>query len=152
MTTEHRIQPQRPPILLIEDRDDAAERLSRVLETAGYAARRASTPQIALSLIHTRNPKVVCLRLDLSPTTGLDALREIKRLSPPARVIVYSEAPSLVAAIACMNEGAEIVVRDPIVRPSALIAAIENAHAHLDRWRDMFAELQAGVLTATGSE
>ncbi len=133
---------ERGPVLLVDDRPDTLAALESILGGAGCVCRRATTAQIALSLAHTQSPKVVVARLELAPMSGLDLLRELRRLSPPTRVILTADALGIATAITCMNEGADAVVLEPMTNPDKLLAAVDDAFAFLDRWNRLFVELQ----------
>ncbi len=140
MSAERRAE--RGPVLLVDDRPEALASMEATLAGASIVCRRATTAQIALSLAHTQSPKVVVARLELAPTSGLELLRELRRLSPPTRVILTADLLGIATAITCMNEGADAVVLEPVNHPDKLLAAVDDAFAFLDRWHRLFVELQ----------
>lgn len=65
-------------ILIVEDIDEQAHLLERLLTGAGFAARRASNGKEALEAVQTEHPDLVLLDLQMPVMDGIAACRALR--------------------------------------------------------------------------
>jgi len=86
--------PQRPPILLVDDEANQREMYKRRLERAGYRVRLADSAEAAVEAVQSQRPGVVVLDIAMPERDGLTALYEILDLDPSLPVIINTAYPA----------------------------------------------------------
>src|SRR5437879_3914888 len=76
-----------PEVLIVDDDPDILEALSDILESEGYAVRRARNGQEGLDAVAAQAPRVVLLDLMMPLMDGVELAR---RLGPKIPIIVLS--------------------------------------------------------------
>ena len=94
------------PILLVEDTPSLARIYVEYLKKAGFAVETAETGAAALTLIETRQPRVVLLDLQLPDMNGMDILRRVREQDLPVAVVVITAHGSVNIAVEAMRSGA----------------------------------------------
>lgn len=79
-----------PKILLVDDERDFVETLSKLLARRGYDVQTAPDAAQGLRIVLRGGIEVVLLDLKMPGLHGMDALREIKRISPGLEVIILT--------------------------------------------------------------
>lgn len=79
-----------PKILLVDDERDFVETLSKLLARRGYDVQTAPDATQGLRIVLRGGIEVVLLDLKMPGLHGMDALREIKRISPGLEVIILT--------------------------------------------------------------
>jgi two-component system, NarL family, response regulator NreC len=96
-------------VLLADDHQIVREGLRALLEKAGHAVvGEAADGREACRLAHKLQPNIAVLDLSMPLLNGLDATREIRRLSPRTRAILltmYTERPFVLQAIQAGAKG-----------------------------------------------
>ena len=117
----------RPRILVVDDAAFMRRRLREILQGAGYAVAAEGQDGIeALELYETHRPDLVTLDVVMPRMTGVEALQELRRRHPEARVVVcssISDEPSIIEAIGL---GARDYVLKPFT-PERVLEAIRKA-------------------------
>ena len=115
------------PSVLIAD-DDASFRrvIEYQLREAGYEVRSAEDGKKALERFAEARWDAVLTDLDMPELSGLDLLREIKRVSPDTPVIMITAYGTVDSAVEAMKLGAFHYVTKPVNR-DALLHTLENA-------------------------
>ncbi|WP_291323091.1 diguanylate cyclase [Desulfonatronospira sp.] len=72
------MNPEATEILVVDDDPTTLYQIERVLKSAGYRVRKASTGRQALKLVHSIKPALVLLDVMLPDIGGLEICREIK--------------------------------------------------------------------------
>jgi len=117
-------------IYVVDDDSDMREVLSLALEPK-FQVKAFSTAGSAIEVIKDDPPDLVLLDIGLPDMSGVDALREIKKLQPEALVIMVTASTDIDTAISTMKLGASDYMTKPI-NVDALEISVRNA---LDRIR-----------------
>ncbi|MDH3803788.1 MAG: sigma-54 dependent transcriptional regulator [Deltaproteobacteria bacterium] len=117
-------------IYVVDDDSDMREVLSLALEPK-FQVKAFSTAGSAIEVIKDDPPDLVLLDIGLPDMSGVDALREIKKLHPEALVIMVTASTDIDTAISTMKLGASDYMTKPI-NVDALEISVRNA---LDRIR-----------------
>ena len=117
-------------IYVVDDDSDMREVLSLALESK-FQVKTFSTAGSAIEVIKDDPPDLVLLDIGLPDMSGVDALREIKKLHPEALVIMVTASTDIDTAISTMKLGASDYMTKPI-NVEALEVSVRNA---LDRIR-----------------
>ncbi len=99
-------------ILVVDDEAGPRESLRMILKPR-YEILTASDGQEALHFIQTKNIEVVTLDLNMRGLSGIEVLREIKRLKPDTEVIITSGYGTLKDAHEAMHLGAADFISKP---------------------------------------
>lgn len=107
-----------PSILIVEDEADLREMLAESLEQAGYTTFSAGTVAEARKLLERHQPDVVLLDWMLPDTTGLNWLRQIRRIDRfrVLPVIMLTARGEVSDRVAGLDGGAD----DYIIKPFSL--------------------------------
>ena len=79
--------------LVVDDEKGISEQLKEFLEDRKYTAFAALDAVKALEIMKKENPNIVILDIRLEGSSGMDLLREIKKINPKARVIMLTGYP-----------------------------------------------------------
>ena len=113
-------------ILVIDDEPAVVDGLKLVLGQQGYDVRTALTAQAGHNLIEENEFDVVIVDLQLPDRDGLELLREIKRVSPNAEVIIITGYGSVTKAVEATKAGAFFFVEKPF-EPESLLELVGRA-------------------------
>lgn len=98
---------ERPRSVLVADDDEMLRsRLARALGRRGYEAVEAATLADARSLLEGRSFDLAVIDLRLGSDSGLDLVRELRRLSPVTAVLVLTGYGSIPSALEAVRLGA----------------------------------------------
>ncbi len=112
-------------IYVVDDDPDMREVLSLALETK-FQVKAFSTAGSAIDVIKDDPPDLVLLDIGLPDMSGVDALREIKKLHPETLVIMVTASTDINTAISTMKLGASDYMTKPI-NVDALEVSVRNA-------------------------
>lgn len=107
-------------VLVVEDEDAHGEAIAEGLRRAGHACHIVSTPQEAIDSIRRRPPDVVVTDYRLAGDggpTGLDVLRQIKKISPTSEVILVTAYGSEQLAREALSGDPEARAFDYLTKP-----------------------------------
>jgi DNA-binding NtrC family response regulator len=111
-------------IYIVDDDADMREVLSLALE-ANYKVRTFSTAGSALEAIRSDTPDLILLDIGLPDMSGVDALREIKKLSSDVLIVMVTASTDINTAISTMKLGASDYMMKPI-NVDALNVSVRN--------------------------
>ena len=111
-------------IYVVDDDVDMREVLSLALE-GKYQLRTFSTAGSALEAIKDDPPDLVLLDIGLPDMSGVDALRQIKKVSPDVLVVMVTASTDINTAISTMKLGASDYMMKPI-NVDALDVSVRN--------------------------
>jgi DNA-binding NtrC family response regulator len=110
---------------IVDDEDSIRDGLSNALKSR-YHVRAFPTAESALQAFRESAPDLVLLDLGLPGISGIDALREMKTLSPDVLAIVITAYEDVKSVVSAMKQGAY----DYVVKPldmNTLEVSIQNA-------------------------
>ncbi len=114
-------------LLVVDDAAFMRRQLRETLEAAGYTVvAEGADGAEALELYETHRPDLVTLDMVMPKMTGLEALRELRRRHPEARVIVCSSVSDELSIFEAIAAGARDYVLKP-VDPERVLEAVEKA-------------------------
>jgi DNA-binding NtrC family response regulator len=102
------------PVLLVEDKAELRAMLRKALERAGYTVDEAPDGAKAIEKVRARRYLLVLSDLKLPGNSGLDVLREAKRVEPSLPVILVTAYGSVEEAVMAMKEGAFDFIQKPV--------------------------------------
>jgi DNA-binding NtrC family response regulator len=125
-------------VLLVDDEEQFAQTLAMRLDTRGYAVATAFNGDQALKHLKAKEADVVILDVLMPGLTGIDTLREMKKLRPLTEIIMLTGHATVETAI----EGMKLGAFDYLMKPTEiddLVEKIDKAYRrkaeHEDRIR-----------------
>lgn len=112
-------------ILLVDDQKSLRRSLALMLQSAGFETGEAQNGDEALSLLGKSTYDLVITDLRMEGMTGVDLLREIKRINPGLPVILITAYGSIDSAVDAMRLGAF----DYLTKPFREQDMMEKIHA-----------------------
>ncbi|MET0857269.1 MAG: response regulator [Telluria sp.] len=115
MEQAHEIQAEEYEVLIVEDSPTQAERLRRLIQSAGYRVRVAGNGQRALNLIRERMPQLIVSDIVMPEMNGYDLCRALKAdpalaAIPVILVTALNDAKDIIRGI---ESGADNFIRKP---------------------------------------
>jgi DNA-binding NtrC family response regulator len=110
-------------ILVVDDQDSIRHFVGKALEDAGYTVTTAGSVRDARTAIEHEMPDMAFLDLKLPDGTGIDLLREIKRMQPEVSVVLMTAFGELETAVEAMSAGAFWFVKKPFQNEELLALA-----------------------------
>src|ERR1700683_2687061 len=102
------------PILLVEDKAELRAMLRKALERAGYNVEEAPDGNSAIEKVRGRRYLLVLSDLKLPGSSGLDVLRESRKVEATLPVILMTAFGSVEEAVTAMKEGAFDFIQKPV--------------------------------------
>jgi two-component system response regulator HydG len=101
-------------ILVVDDETSQRELLEMVLSEEGYSVETASNGEEAVKIISDRFYNLVVMDLKMPGMGGLQALKEIKQISPTVQVLIITAYASVDSAVDAMRSGALNYLTKPV--------------------------------------
>lgn len=118
-----RQQEQSRQILIVDDEEETAEALSRLLETAGFTTATVDAGLAALKELQESPPDLVLLNTSLPDMDGVDLMRQVRERSSTPIIAVNADPNDKAGKVRALEAGADdIVVRH--APPEELVARI----------------------------
>lgn len=76
--------------LIVDDEPGVVDQVRDFLELRNYTVVTATSGEKALELVRKENPNIVVLDIRMPGITGIDVLKEAKKSSPKARIIMLT--------------------------------------------------------------
>jgi DNA-binding NtrC family response regulator len=102
------------PVLLVEDKAELRAMLRKALERAGYTVEEAPDGNSAIDKVRNRRYLLVLSDLKLPGNSGIDVLREARRVDPTLPFIILTAYGSVEEAVTAMKEGAYDFIQKPV--------------------------------------
>ena len=109
-----RISETMEPVLLVEDKSELRAMLRKFLEREGYTVDEAPDGNTAVDKVRKRRYLLVLTDLKLPGNSGLDVLREARKVDPSLPVILITAYGSVEEAVTAMKEGAFDFIQKPV--------------------------------------
>lgn len=101
-------------ILIIDD-DEVQLRLQRILlMEEGYTVSTTADGPQGIAIFRRHRFDLVLLDLGLPSMSGIEVLKEIRRIDPRAKVIVVTGYPSVESTVLAMRSGAFDYIQKPV--------------------------------------
>jgi two-component system response regulator AtoC len=123
-------------ILVVDDQDSIRHFVTKALEEEGYTVHACGNLREARQTIEKGMPDLAILDLKLPDGTGLDLLREIKRVQPEVSVIMMTAFGELETAVEAMSGGAFWFVKKPF-QNEELLALVARALESQKLWLEL---------------
>jgi DNA-binding NtrC family response regulator len=107
-------------ILIVDDEEGMRLAMSEALKRAGYITETSVDGISALSKLESERYSMVITDLKMPKVTGMDLLREIKKISPDTKVILVTAYGTVDCAVEAMKEGASDFLLKPFSFESLL--------------------------------
>ena len=95
-----------PKVLIIEDDPLVLKGFETILKQDGYDIQTSDNGKKALELIEKENFDIVLTDLNMDDISGIDVLKNVKKVSPDIPVIVITGYESMDTAITALRAGA----------------------------------------------
>ena len=93
-------------LLIVEDDKPFLERLSRAMETRGFAVTSCDTVSDGLAQINKAAPAFAVVDLRLEDGSGLDVVEQVRRRRPDSRVVILTGYGNIATAVTAVKLGA----------------------------------------------
>jgi two-component system, response regulator FlrC len=113
-------------ILVVDDDAAMREAVRRVLVRSGHRATVAASGEEALALLASTPADVVITDLRMPGMSGTDLVREVRRMSPGAFILVMTAFGTVENAVECLRRGASDYILKPFP-PEVLERAVARA-------------------------
>jgi DNA-binding NtrC family response regulator len=100
-------------VLLVDDEKEFVIHLAERLEFRGLEVETASDGESALQLIKDKNPNVMVLDLQMPGMSGIETLKQAKKISPDLQVIMLTGYGTIETA----TEGKEYGALEYLIKP-----------------------------------
>jgi DNA-binding response OmpR family regulator len=134
-------------ILIVDDDRHTTSVLEKALRRYGFEVLTAESAADGIARLTENQPDLVLLDLVLPDIRGLEALDEIKRISPETKVIIISAFPSIADVVEAMKLGAS----DFLVKPfnvGELVSIVKKTLEEARLERKVEARLNDAVIKA----
>ena len=102
------------PLLLVEDKPELRAMFRKALERQGYTIEEASDGSTAIDKLRKRRYLLVLSDLKLPGSSGIEVLREARRVDPTIPFILVTAYGSVEEAVTAMKEGAFDFIQKPV--------------------------------------
>ncbi len=123
-------------ILVVDDQDSIRHFVAKALEDEGHTVVTAASVREARAAIERDMPDMAFLDLKLPDGTGLELLREIKRLQPEVSIVLMTAFGELETAVEAMSAGAFWFLKKPF-QHEELIAITNRALESQKIWLEL---------------
>lgn len=107
-------------ILIVDDEEGMRLAMSEALKRAGYITETSVDGISALSKLESEKYSMVITDMKMPKVTGMDLLKEIKKISPETKVILVTAYGTVDCAVEAMKEGASDFLLKPFSFESLL--------------------------------
>ncbi len=109
-------------VLLVDDSKDVLEELNKTFELIKglKIVGKAQTEPEALAMFHRENPDVVCLDIRLQQGSGLNILKEIRKVNATTIIFMLTNYPYPQYKKKCLDLGAEFFFNKSSELPQAV--------------------------------
>lgn len=127
-------------VLILDDETDFAEELREFLQLRDFEVYTSNTPQEGFESLRRRPYDLMILDIRLPGMSGLDILKQVRKLYPSMEVIIISGHGDMDTVIEAMREGAIDYLRKPF-RHIDIQLSIERTEKYLKLYHQ-FLEMQ----------
>ena len=116
-------------LLIVDDDDPFRSRLSRAMEKKGFTVKGAKTLGESVQLLKQNPPTFAVIDLRLDDGSGLDVVKELKKVKKDSRIVMLTGYGNLPTAVAAVKAGAIDYIAKPVDADdveNALLASPES--------------------------
>lgn len=122
-------------ILHVDDDPDVLRVVGRQLGKLGYSVVSVTDPAEAIEKLLTTDIRVVLLDVDMPGRSGIELLREIKRLDGGVQVVMLTGVTTMQCLMDAFRGGAEACFFKPLDCCEPLAEAINGSFEKIEHWR-----------------
>ncbi len=122
-------------VMVVDDEEGIRDTLSGILDDEGYEAVTASSGEEAVRMVKEASPDVVLLDVWMSGMDGIQAMQELREISPELPVIIISGHANIEIAVKATKMGAYDILEKPLSMDKVLIAvdrALEKRNLEIE--------------------
>ena len=123
-------------ILVVDDQDSIRHFVSKTLEEDGYTVLTTGSVRETRQVLEHDMPDLLLLDLKLPDGTGIELLREVKRLQPEVPIILMTAFGEVETAVEAMSAGAYWFVKKPF-QNDELLALVGRALESQRLWLEL---------------
>ncbi len=123
-------------ILVVDDQDSIRHFVSKTLEDDGFTVLTTGSVRETRQVLDHSMPDLLLLDLKLPDGTGLELLREIKRIQPEVPIILMTAFGEVETAVEAMSAGAYWFVKKPF-QNDELLALVGRALESQRLWLEL---------------
>jgi len=123
-------------ILVVDDQDSIRHFVGKALEDDGYTVQTAGSVREARAEIERDMPDMAFFDLKLPDGTGIELLREVKRMQPEVSVVLMTAFGELETAVEAMSAGAFWFLKKPF-QSEELLAIANRALESQKLWLEL---------------
>lgn len=112
-------------ILIVDDDVEYRENLKEILDTAGYSNDTAPSAKQAMEKLEAQHFDVILLDFMMPGIDGINAIGELKRISPNSKIIMITAFASIENAVKAIKKGASEYISKPF-KIEALLLMIKQ--------------------------
>jgi two-component system, response regulator RegA len=127
--------PDARTVLLVDDDEAFGERMSRALQTRGFAVTHVTSAAEATRVAAVESPELAVVDLRLPDGHGLDVVRELHAIDETTRIIVLTGYGAIATAVESLRFGAADYLTKPI-DAGQLVAAFAGDESKAPAPRD----------------
>lgn len=122
-------------LLIVDDEEEILNMLRRNFEFEGYEVTTTISPLEALELMRAELFNLVLTDIKMPEMSGVELLREIKRINPLANVVMMTAFSNMSNVVNCLGSGAVDYLVKPFGDLDQIIKVIDQARERIERWR-----------------
>jgi len=100
-------------VLIVDDERSIRQACQEIVESLGYDVATAGSGEQAYTILEKQNVDIVLLDMKLPGASGIEVLRQVRRLRPDALVVVITGYGTIQSAVEAMKNGAYDYVTKP---------------------------------------
>jgi two-component system nitrogen regulation response regulator NtrX len=120
----------RPAVLIVDDEKGVQSSIQGILEDVGFDAQAVSSAEEAMEILEQKDFPVVLLDVWLPGMDGLQALAQMRRISPDSVVIMISGHGSVETAVRATKLGAFDFVEKPLSLEKTILVVKNALHQY----------------------
>ncbi|MGM0380864.1 MAG: response regulator [bacterium] len=127
-------------VLVVDDEKEIVDMIVRNLKLEGYDIEGVTDPKEALEKIKEENIQVVITDIKMPRLSGVDLLKEIKKIDGIVQVIMITGYVTPSNIISSLSRGANDCLFKPLDM-DRLKEAVDNSVEKLQRWQEVLGKL-----------
>lgn len=104
---------KRPTVFVVDDEEQIATLLTRILQREGYAVRAFSSGEDALAAIPAERPDLVVTDLMMPTMSGVELVRRVRDAAPETRAVLTTGYASIDNVVDALRSGVDDFVTKP---------------------------------------